>query len=144
MKPVNQIIQHNPPETWGDCYRACVASILELSCEDVPHVYADGEVDGARKRMRKFLNSLGWFVVEFGWNVSDDYSNAQFFKDMRNMIDPELYFIVSGRGSFGGKHCVVYKSGRPVHDPQSQIARHLKPDNSGSNDYEIVVIGKFN
>lgn len=40
MKPVEQTILH-PPE--GDCFRACVASILERPIEEVPNPHAPEE-----------------------------------------------------------------------------------------------------
>ncbi len=34
-------VPHNPPHSYGDCFRACIASILEM---DVPH-FLDGNED---------------------------------------------------------------------------------------------------
>lgn len=38
MKPVRQLYRHDPANgVYGDCWRACIASVLELPIEDVPH-----------------------------------------------------------------------------------------------------------
>jgi hypothetical protein len=38
MKPVMQSIEHDPSAGLiGDCFRACVASVLELELNEVPH-----------------------------------------------------------------------------------------------------------
>jgi hypothetical protein len=42
MMPVEMIVDHCPEEgRYGDCFRACVASLMELPAEAVPH-FCDG------------------------------------------------------------------------------------------------------
>jgi hypothetical protein len=55
MNRVYGRIPHNLPHTMGDCFRACVASILELPYEEVPHFMDPKANDPA-----KFIHSKGW------------------------------------------------------------------------------------
>jgi hypothetical protein len=42
MKPIDQEFMHDPEKgIIGDCFRACIASILELDINEVPHFYRD-------------------------------------------------------------------------------------------------------
>ena len=44
MTPTHCITKHNPPHSYGDCLRACVATILDFDALDVPN-FADAGVD---------------------------------------------------------------------------------------------------
>jgi hypothetical protein len=110
--PVSQIT-FVAPGVRGDCFRACIASILELSIEDVPHFVAIkhdwwGET-------QKWLHGRGLSGL---WLGLDPERMA-----FANWADP-LYCILSGpspRGEF--QHSVVGQvdeggwSFKTVHDP---------------------------
>ncbi len=69
MTPLTQRYLHNPPETYGDCYRACIASLLDLGLDDVPHFYdritlgmdgCDAACQKAHNATIDFLNTYAW------------------------------------------------------------------------------------
>jgi len=67
MTPVDQEFLHSPEPgaPKGDCFRACLATILDLPIAEVPHV-VDGD-DGAFlwvKRTQEFLVPRGFFYLE--------------------------------------------------------------------------------
>lgn len=63
MIPVEQRHLHVPGGPLGDCLTACVASILELPYELVPHFVAEDDWWGCYTR---FLAGFGLYAVHFG------------------------------------------------------------------------------
>ena len=59
MIPVNQRQLHYPPGQRGDCYSACIASILKLSIEDVPWFTKDTNPN--------WLDDAYKFVMQYGY-----------------------------------------------------------------------------
>ncbi len=97
MIPIQQTILHTKT-TKGNCLQAALASILELSLNDVPIFEGDNW----------YLQLMHWLEDCFGIElVRWDYEVV--FKG---------YYLVTGqspRGDF--KHIVVYKYGTMAHDP---------------------------
>lgn len=65
MIPIDQSVMREGPEDdpvqRGNCFQACVASILELPLAAVPHVASYGEL--WREKLDAFLTSRGlWFM----------------------------------------------------------------------------------
>lgn len=104
---------HNPPESIGDCFRCCIASILELPAAEVPHVYEDeGWFDETgrvgMKRLRDWLASQGLYYFEFELA-------AEYIANWKGAI--ACHYIISGVGSRGVRHVCVGRDGEIVHDP---------------------------
>lgn len=100
MIPITQSKLHNPPRSNGNCLAAALASILEISLEDVPEFenMSDGEW---YPRLRKWLRLLGYHLL--CWEEE---------------IYPPTFFIAHGPSPRGDwEHSVVYKGRRMVHDP---------------------------
>ncbi len=73
MKPVDQTILHDEMAfRSGDCYRACVASILEIPVEEVPHfaeLYQDNMYNEAEKWFAsRGVYSIRLFIKDFSQN----------------------------------------------------------------------------
>jgi hypothetical protein len=113
MTPVDQEFVHLPEQgQYGDCMRACVASLLDLPITDVPHfAQIDAEGNGdfwlmvaefCRKHGYAFVTMAGRFV----WSE-----------------DP-IYHIIAGpspRGH-GVHHAVVGRNGQVFFDPHPSRA----------------------
>ncbi len=116
MIPVDQEFTHNPSEgTEGDCFRAVLASILELPIADVPHFAAQTTVAG-----------------EF-WSAVYDWLEAQGYQYWPGRNPPEgalEYHALSGPSprTKGGFHATVGLNGQVVHDPH--------PSRSGISGFE--------
>lgn len=66
MIQVMQMVDRIPG---GDCFRACVASILEMPLGDVPHFCEEGDHEGKWFRwFRSWLFERGMSVVTYKWN----------------------------------------------------------------------------
>jgi len=112
VKPVKQTLFFDK-DGIGNCFEACLASILELELSEVP-----------------MFHDKDWPVRFWAWLSSKGFV-------YRGTINPEGigsykdgikgYFIVAGESPRGshirGGHAVVYKDGVMVHDPH--------PDNTG-------------
>lgn len=117
MTPVDQLVLHDPPAL-GDCLRACVASVLDLPGQEVPHfvqigadVHGDTEDDGVAwyQEMQRFLAAHGLDVLWCSIDQVDEYLPW-------SVMDVCMLQGPSPRGDFS--HIVV---GRPdgtiLHDP---------------------------
>jgi hypothetical protein len=122
MKPVDQLILHDPSNNKiGDCYRACIASILELNIEDVPHFM----IQEPRQRIKSLLQFLG----EYGYTLYSVEGLVDY-----TYPDENDYYIVSGISPKDSKikHAVIGYNGKIVHDPH--------PDKSGIISYDYSEI----
>lgn len=88
----------------GDCMRACVASILELPLDEVPHFvqYCD-HPEGTDSHL--WWWALVGFCAAHGWRVS--YVEEP----------PPGWSIAAGTSTRGHGHVVVVCHGRIEHDP---------------------------
>ncbi len=98
----------------GNCFQACVASVMELPLEEVPHF---------------FEGSNGGLWTQEQWDRVQDFAVSKLYKvtyiempeepalaDRLHATD--LHYVAFGpspAGTFG--HCVVWHEGKMVHDP---------------------------
>lgn len=105
MRPVDQTIFGAPN---GNCFAACVASILELPLEDVPNFCAR---DGWFLALRDWLKPHGLFPMAF------DDVNDETFEYIGDALS-----IVSGPAARGHLHACVYRGAELLHDPHPSRA----------------------
>jgi len=110
MKPVDQTTFGFPG---GNCFSACVASLLELGIDDVPYFMggvADGKGDD--DPCTWFDRFQSWLAAYGLWAVCFDASNE---------FVPSGLHILSGKSPRGKKsddlHSVVANGIHVVHDP---------------------------
>jgi hypothetical protein len=93
----------------GNCWAACLASILDTAVSVVPNFCSDHpEPDGTWfSETNKWLKPMGLCLIEF--TIQED----------RNLMDvfPGIWIAAgkSPRGDFD--HCVIYRGGMMIHDP---------------------------
>lgn len=95
----------------GNCFAACIASVLELPLEDVPNfcvVYPDTWYD----ELNAWLHERGMFAMGFS------APTAEFFRE--HMRD--AWCIVSGPAARGCDHATVWRNGALQHDPHPSRA----------------------
>lgn len=109
MIPVDQTREHDPPRATGDCWEACLASILEVPIDDV-RLPAGPQVD---KTCEVLAHRFGLVVVQLDARAA---SNARLL-DM--LEDLGAYAIVGGTSprAYHVDHAVVWNRGKIVHDP---------------------------
>ena len=119
-----QLNYHNPEEgIYGDCYRTCIACILNLQPKTVPNfaqLYWDDNEKWDEEN-RKWLKerNLGIASIAFQQELSSLLEDLKKFND--------IYFILTGRSRNNTNHAVVCYNGKIIHDPSI--------DNSGIIDY---------
>lgn len=97
MKPVDQTQFYVKGISHGNCLQAAVASLLELSLEEVPNFIEQKHFWGS---FRNFLKSKGY--------------NLERIKLEDN---PEEYYLVFGWSSRQVLHAVIYCGDKLAHDP---------------------------
>ncbi len=121
MTPVDQRIMHDPNNgVYGDCMRACVASLLDLNIENVPHFFESGNPSEFNATLAAFLKSQGLAELNVRWR--DMFDHDYVFRGVKG-----VYHLIAGRTKGGAWHAVVGKDGRMVHDPHPKRLGVLEP-----------------
>lgn len=138
MKPVKQSNRNDPANgVYGDCYRASIASLLELPLDKVPHVYFDGAApDVVAERLNKWFHSKSLTLLQFA-----------FLEDPREhvmpLMNPGIYYLLTGTSANGTGHVVVCLDDLVVHDPgldDPGIVGPYVPDD-GEPYYVVEIVG---
>lgn len=98
-------VKHNPPETYGDCVRACIATITDD--KNVPHTFDGRESEESWSQLRAYLKSKNRFLMLTP--VPDPWE----FMETQNPGIPYMLLCQNKNGD----HAVVCKDGRVWHDP---------------------------
>ncbi len=118
MIPVNQSILHDPENGKNsDCHRACIASVLELPIEMVPHFEDMEPREGMREQLKLLASHKYTLYRIYGNPAMGDHPDTQYY-------ECEYYFAVGASPRDRNlSHQVVCCGGKIVHDPH--------PDKSG-------------
>lgn len=110
MTPQDQEFINIPGEQYGDCMRACIASLLDIPIADVPHFLRDADGDATA-----FWHGVYDFTEARGFDYSPEH--ARFKKILA--ADLNGYHIIGGPSPRGGGllHAVVGLNGEIVFDP---------------------------
>jgi hypothetical protein len=127
VTPVDMALKHDPANgVWGDCMRSCVASILDLPREAVPHFYEGGcEPHIFDQRVGEFLAQHGLIEV----TLLPAYARQQ-------MRHTPCYHLIYGGTVRGTYHAVVGLNGVVVHDPHPSRAGIIE---NGQTQYALLV-----
>jgi hypothetical protein len=135
MKPVDMVeFREKDPNVFGDCFRCCLASVLELEHNDVPHVMQISKTTGR-----------SWVYVVNEWLQPKHLWYCELLPDRF----PSNYMTSNGNYWIGSgfsprfpkeKHSVVLQNSdlwtfNIVHDPH--------PSRAGLLDGRITEIGMF-
>lgn len=116
MTPRQQTYKHDPENgVFGDCARTCLAALLEVPNEQVPHFLWDNPTGKVfNKRLDTWLTNYGLarFVVTFPKEVELEALMAY----MKHM-NPDIYVCLVGQSSLGCNHVVITLNGEIVMDP---------------------------
>ena len=120
---VPQSTLHGEGKT-GDCLRACVASIIELPIENVPH----------------FALHQNWLRLLQSWAFDTHNVHVVYLSLLPKSTpytDEFTLWIASGISRRGTRHAVVYKGNRMIWDPH--------PDKTGlvEVDHAILFVKHF-
>ncbi len=115
MLSQKQLIKHEPEKKqFGDCYRTCIASLLDMKAETVPHFMHDGDGEQAAIRSREWLNKRGYRMVTIPY--TGDCEPGLIMQTMAAQ-NPGLYYLFTGRSGIACAHTVVCRDDDIVCDP---------------------------
>ncbi|RUW55633.1 hypothetical protein EOA32_01030 [Mesorhizobium sp. M1A.F.Ca.ET.072.01.1.1] len=115
MKPVFCQVKHDPDAgTFGDCVRACIASLLELGPGAVPHFYHDScDGETGHTRIREWLATRGLVPFYAYYNGNDPLETVL---EHMNTVNPGVHYMLYGNTG-ESDHVVVCCGNKIVHDP---------------------------
>lgn len=139
MKPVHCRIAHEPENgKYGDCVRACIASLLELPAEDVPHFYEDDPGgDVANERIKTFLATKGF--VPF-WTFFDGETPLQAIFDQMLHANAGVYYMLFHETNAGGDHVVICQNDAVDFDPAWYRSGIKGPNSNGFWGVMVIAI----
>lgn len=115
--PTRWVDQDKFGEDEGNCFAACVASVLCMQLHDVPNFCADKGRDEAG-RLVWFKTFRAWLVghglTPVVWNLNATLDDAR--EQLADHL-PDTLMIVSGKAERGLVHATVWRGGEMVHDP---------------------------
>lgn len=131
MKPQKQLLRHNPPATYGDCFRTAIAIVLDMNAADVPH-FMDGGSSGedAALAAEAWLNARGMTAINI---VCDGSRPLQAVLDSiagTNLRQMPV-FLLTGTSRNGCAHVVVCCNGDIVCDPAIDDSGIIGPCDDG-------------
>ena len=143
MKPIYQTIQANGVQQ-GDCFRCCIASLLELRAHNVPHFYEDaseglldyGTVQKMQDWFRSQANPLYYFEIGF------PVSLHQVLHGMAD-VNTNLSYVVTGRNRNKQTHSMLARNARFIHDPASETITDPLPFPCADGAYRVGIIAKY-
>ena len=115
-----QLFRHNPPDSHGDCLRACYASILDIHyAKDVPHFMDTGDTEKGLQAEREWLDENGLFNIPLKFNQDVE---MQTVLDYMGNLMPGIYYMFSGRRKNKDyNHVAVGLNDRIIHDPAQDV-----------------------
>lgn len=136
MIPVQCMVIHNPPNTYGDCVRACIASILEMGSPDVPHFYHDG-CDGEEGTLR-IINwlkpqGLAWCLTAWSGDVPLDEMLTHAGYNTNG-----AHYILFGGTDGGVDHVVVCQHDKQVFNPTWGGISITGPNSANQWTYAVI------
>lgn len=124
MTPQTQLFQHNPPETYGDCFRTALASLLNMNRDDVPHFF--GSEDGDWIDVDKWLSAHGFahFTIPFAGSLQDVLYTMK-------TQNPDIYYLISGGSPRGFNHQCIAVNDEIICDPAPDGGGLIGPNSDG-------------
>lgn len=138
MTPVNCRIKHAPPDQYGDCIRACIATVLDADAEAVPHFAHDNpSPDVLMQRIRDYLRPNGHtiFITQYPPVPLDELLTVQ------ATVNPDAVYLLFGGVDGGGDHVVVCRGGAVVHNPAWYHCSIVQPASHGM--WQVLVVARL-
>lgn len=119
MRRYKQLYKHDPERgIYGDCYRTCLAMILGIDPEIIPHFMHPDE------KLYGMDNAKLWLKENFKLGVNTvAYPGSLLLGDILSTIEklsPNIPAMLLGR-SPRANHAIVLKGGKIYFDPSQQV-----------------------
>jgi hypothetical protein len=145
MTPAYQTIREDSQRSQaGDCFRACVASILDQSIDVVPHFFRD-QKGGARVEpyveieMQKWFNELGLNIIFLPILAGNPEQAMNIFGGRY----PRLHYILVGQTIKGVHHSVVCRGNQILHDPARPAMGLHGPQENGFFTVCVIALSEW-
>ena len=136
MIPYHQLNGHDPDNgVYGDCYRACLGSILEIDPRDMPNFCEKPEDEYLEFTRNWLAENCGVAMATFPYETKD---LSELLKHL-GALNPGIYFTLGGRSPRGFNHEVVVLDGKIVHDPAPSGGGLVGPMDDGYYWVSILV-----
>lgn len=129
MIPRNCRVKDDPPNSYGDCIRACIATLIDR--DDVPHVFDGRSALQAWRDIRAYLAGLNKTLFLFPVIEFDPH-------ELMKNNNSEIPYMLLG-ATVRGDHAVICRDGKVVHDPSWYKSDIIKPGSVGF--WVIGIIG---
>lgn len=113
MTPQHCIVKHDPPHSYGDCLRACIASILNRDINSVPHFYRDGNDERGKIELHSWLNENGYRLFYTALGASSSLDDIFL---MMSDVNKDIEYLLFCQCT-DIDHVVVCQNNKIVHDP---------------------------
>jgi hypothetical protein len=122
------------PEERGNCFAACIASLIGVPLKKVPNFMAiyqpeKGEADPWYDNVLEWLGRFGLVLMSY---ESDPFLEAAAASEMHK----RTIMVASGPGPRGHRHCVLWRYGKLHHDPHPSDDGLVGPPDL----YEVLVV----
>lgn len=135
MIPFTQLYRHEPDKgVWGDCFRASIASLLEIKPTEVPHIYEGGDKGLGMPAMKVWLKERGLGIVEIPFATEP----ADVMTAMR-VLNPDTFYHLTGKSRNDVAHVVVCCNDEIVHDPTIDQSGIVAPTDDGFVHVEFLI-----
>lgn len=142
MKPSKQLIRHDPRAgQFGDCFRTCIAAILELDPADVPHLNRETTGLEQIQHMQAFLARRGLGLASFAFERD---GGPRHVLELMGKMNPGVHYLLAGQSATGCGHYVVCKDDKIVLDPSLTDSGILGPQlhDDGNAYYWVTLVVK--
>ena len=121
-----QLNKHNPEKgIWGDCDRTCLACLLDLPVEKVPHFFHEFK-DGAVDKREKWLNKRGLTSIQLPHTADSVESILNHAAAYIN-----CHYMLIGESKSGTNHVVICYGNKIIHDPSQDGSGIIRPCDDG-------------
>lgn len=110
-------IPHKPDEgKYGDCLRACIASMLSVVDPfDVPHFAFDGDQSAVDDRLREWLAMR---QLNLAFHAFGGLTTLEEILEVTGKVNPGIpYLLFCNAGGGDGDHVIIIRDGKVFHDP---------------------------
>lgn len=115
MSGVDQTIFVGDSKRKGNCVAACVATVLDLPLDKVPHFIEFGIAYGDSEDVKDVSAGNNWWAMLLGFMAGHGYWPVELESVTSAEADETLF--VAGKSPRGVTHQVLYRNGRLWHDP---------------------------
>lgn len=133
-------VKHDPEaNTFGDCLRACVASMLDVDDPlDVPHFFSDNcDAETGYERLRLWLAARE--LAPFFVGLAGDMSFEEVLHTIGSGVNYRVVYVVFGRVSENHEdHALVCRGTEIEHDPSWTPGRFTLP--CAGCDWQVMLI----